>query len=125
MMTRSHNKHFIPLESNPEVFTDLIHSLGVSQTLHFEDVLTLDDPEFLPHPALALILVFPTNDAREQARASEGVEASGYGGAIEDNMVWFKQTIHNACGLYAIIHAISNGPAKNFTREYAFVTTHG
>lgn len=29
-MTRNRVKHYIPLESNPQVFTDLIKSLGVS-----------------------------------------------------------------------------------------------
>ena len=47
-------KHYIPLESDPEIFTSLIHDLGFSEAVAFEDVLTLDDPEliaFVPRPA--------------------------------------------------------------------------
>jgi ubiquitin carboxyl-terminal hydrolase L3 len=54
-----YRKHFIQLESNAQVFTELIHKLGVSISLKFEDVL----PElvaFLPQRTFALILVFPT-----------------------------------------------------------------
>lgn len=29
-------------------------------------------------------------------------------------MIWFKQTIGHACGLYALIHSVGNGPAKDF-----------
>jgi ubiquitin carboxyl-terminal hydrolase L3 len=58
-----HRKHFIPLDLSPQVFTELIHKFGVSDSLKFEDVLSLDNPgllAFLPRRAYALILVFPT-----------------------------------------------------------------
>ena len=111
-------KHFIPLESNPDVFTELIHKLGVSKSLCFQDVLSLDEPEllaFLPRPAHALVLVFPTSPAYLK-RHAEAVNKYGvYHGAGEgEDVVWFKQTINNACGLYAILHAINNGEARDF-----------
>jgi hypothetical protein len=109
---RTYRKHFIPLESNPDVFTELIHKLGVSETLCFQDVLSLDDDllEFLPRPAYALVLVFPSTEAYEKRmdEASETWSASGCG----EDVVFFKQTINNACGLYALLHAVCNGDAR-------------
>jgi len=29
-------------------------------------------------------------------------------------VIWYKQTIRNACGLIGLLHAVSNGSAKNF-----------
>jgi ubiquitin carboxyl-terminal hydrolase L3 len=104
-------KHFIPLESNPEVFTELVHKLGLPESLCFQDVLSLDDAEllaFIPRPAYALVLVFPTEDGFEKGFDEEKTKE----GPGPDDMVFFKQTINNACGLYAILHAACNGAAR-------------
>lgn len=107
-----HRKHFFPLESNPFIFSQLIHSLGVSQDLTFQDILSLDDPDLLPHPALALVLVFPTSSAYEDCKAKEEALRQEYAGSgKEEEIIWFKQTINNACGLYGALHAVSNIPA--------------
>ncbi|KAK7468360.1 ubiquitinyl hydrolase 1 [Stygiomarasmius scandens] len=112
-------KHYIPLESNPEVFTQLIHTLGVSSALEFTDVLSLDEPDLIammPRPVLALTLAFPApgehyyKKLEEQNRHMQTYTGSGDG----EDVIWYKQTIGNACGLYAILHSISNGPAREF-----------
>jgi ubiquitin carboxyl-terminal hydrolase L3 len=112
-----HRKHFIPLESNPVLFTELIHRLGVSEALSFHDVLSLEDDELLaliPRPALAFVLVFPaaepqhTNRVKDEEQMRADYEQSGDAEVV----VWYKQTIHNACGLYGILHAVSNGEAR-------------
>jgi hypothetical protein len=111
--------HFIPLESDPYIFTDLIRALGV-RTLEFQDVLSLDLPDListgslaLPAPIYALILIFPTTRAHEaelyeakRLARSAGTQYTGRG--PKEPVIWFEQTIHNACGLYAILHAVSN-----------------
>lgn len=111
---KSHRKCFIPLESNPDVFTELVHALGVS--LSFQDVLSLDDPDllsFIPRPAYALILVFPTTEEYDRRHADEDSRTSEYDGYGEDEeVVFFRQTIYNACGLYALLHAVCNGDAR-------------
>jgi ubiquitin carboxyl-terminal hydrolase L3 len=74
---QKHRKHTIPLESNPQDFTELIHKLGVSVTRKFEDVLSLDDPEllaFLPRGANALILVISTTLVYEDRLYSKTAE---------------------------------------------------
>jgi ubiquitin carboxyl-terminal hydrolase L3 len=123
-MAQPYRKHFIPLESNPSIFTSLIHKLGASPSLCFQDVLSLDDPEllgFLPRPVHALILVFPTTEAYEERVRSEesGVEAYSQSGDGEE-VVFFRQTINNACGLYAVLHAVCNGEARSGFGEYMF-----
>ncbi|KAF2455014.1 hypothetical protein BDY21DRAFT_387166 [Lineolata rhizophorae] len=124
MSVKRYRKHFIPLESNPDVFTDLIHKLGASPTLGFRDVLTLDEPELLPRPALALILIFPTLEAYEsQKEKEEALYEECAGSAREEEVVWFEQTINNACGLYAILHAVCNGDARNFIHTGSFLAT--
>jgi ubiquitin carboxyl-terminal hydrolase L3 len=111
MSTQFYRKHFIPLESNPEIFTSLIHTLGVSPCLEFQDVFSLDNADllaFLPRPAHALILVLPTTDAYETRVEKEDSLLTPY---ETGDVVFFKQTINNACGLYAVLHAVCNGSA--------------
>lgn len=118
MSAPHYQKHFTPLESNPAVFSQLIHSLGVSSRLTFQDIVSLDDPDSLPHPALAPILVFPTSTDYEISKANEEATCQEYKGSGEgENVLWFKQTINNACGLYGALHAVTNGPAKSFISQ--------
>jgi ubiquitin carboxyl-terminal hydrolase L3 len=120
-------KSFIPLESNPEVFNELISLLGAPSGLSFEDVYTLDEVDFLPHPALALIMIFPPDASYEaKARRDEAEfrreEYTGSGDG--EPVVWFRQTIYNACGLYAILHALSNGEARSMIRKLSSHTRY-
>jgi ubiquitin carboxyl-terminal hydrolase L3 len=114
--------HFIPLESNPEVFTELVHKLGLPDSLCFQDVLSLDDAEllaFVPRPAYALILVFPTTDAYRQKVEEAEAELEAYKGPKSNrDVVFFRQTINNACGLYAMLHAVCNGEAREKIRKH-------
>src|SRR4051812_36559568 len=95
---QTYRKHFIALESNPEVFTELCHKLGVDESLEFRDVLSLDDADVLghlPRPAYALILVFPTpidyekklKDEKSDDRTTDSAEA-------DDHILFFRQTIN-------------------------------
>jgi ubiquitin carboxyl-terminal hydrolase L3 len=122
---KTYRKHFIPLESNPEVFTELIHALGVSPTLSFQDVYSLDDPEllaFIPRPVYALVLVFPCGDEYEEKVAKEEAGLDPYDEAgEEEKVVYWKQTIHNACGLYALLHGICNGAARDRLSAYPYL----
>lgn len=113
---------FIPLEANPELMSSLLHKLGLSPALQMHDVYSLQDPEllaFIPRPALALLLVFPVSAAYESHRLAEDATASEYAGKGDgERVVWFKQTIRNACGLMGLLHATANGPARGFIGEY-------
>lgn len=108
----------ISLENNPEVMNSLVHKLGLSPTLAFHDVWSIDDPEmlsFVPRPASALLLVFPVSKNYEVFRMQEDANKANYEGKGEgEPVIWYKQTIRNACGLIGILHAVSNGGARNF-----------
>ncbi|KAI9926683.1 hypothetical protein ASPWEDRAFT_46276 [Aspergillus wentii DTO 134E9] len=112
------NKAFVPLENNPEVMTHLIHQLGLPPTIGFTDVFSIDEPDliaFVPRPSHALLLVFPVSPTYESSRVKEDSTLSEYtGSGPSEPVMWFKQTIRNACGLIGLLHAVSNGePRKN------------
>jgi hypothetical protein len=118
-------KHYLPLESNPTVFTQLISTLLGEPSLEFHDVFSIDEPGLLamiPRPVFALVLVFPTTKAYEEQIALEEASREEYTGFGDDeDVIWFKQTIHNACGLYAILHGVSNiysGGSRRFISEF-------
>ncbi|KAF4123015.1 ubiquitin carboxyl-terminal hydrolase L3 [Geosmithia morbida] len=112
---------FIPLEANPQLMTDLVHKLGLSPALQLHDVYSLTEPEllaFIPRPALALLLVFPVSAAYESHRMAEDSTATEYtGSGGSEPVVWWKQTIRNACGLMGLLHAVCNGSARNFIEK--------
>ncbi|KAL5612553.1 hypothetical protein BROUX41_004349 [Berkeleyomyces rouxiae] len=106
---------FVPLEANPELLTAMLHHLGMQKTLGVHDVWSLTDEEmlnFLPRPALALLLVFPVSAKYEEHRQAEDADKPLYNERGDDQVVWFPQTIRNACGLMGLLHAVSNGPAR-------------
>ncbi|KAK7739116.1 ubiquitinyl hydrolase 1 [Cytospora paraplurivora] len=76
-------------------------------------VLSLDDVDLLPHPAFALILIFPTTDTYERQRVIDDALQNEYEERDDEEILWFKQTINNACGLYSILHALSNSAARD------------
>lgn len=118
MPPRTYSKTFIPLESNPEIFTSLAHNLGASSSLKFTEVYSLDERPSNGE-VLAYILVFPTSEDYEDNREREGGKEGGRSGKEEgekegggEDVIWLRQTIHNACGLYALLHACCNGRAR-------------
>ncbi|KAE8447208.1 hypothetical protein EG329_011039 [Mollisiaceae sp. DMI_Dod_QoI] len=111
-------KAFVPLENNPEVMSSLVHTLGLSPTLSFHDVFSIEDPEllaFVPRPATALLLVFPVSKSYEAFRVQEDKDKKDYEGkGAGEPIIWYKQTIRNACGLIGILHAVSNGNSREY-----------
>ncbi|KAM4066887.1 ubiquitin carboxyl-terminal hydrolase, family 1 domain-containing protein [Hirsutella rhossiliensis] len=120
----SGKKTFIPLENNPDVFTSLVHDLGVSQQLGFYDVYSVEDAHVLslaPRPALALIFITPP-DMYRAVRADDGLvkpagDALTYDqSGSSEPVMWFRQTIGNACGLIALLHCVANGEAADLVK---------
>ena len=103
-----YKKSYIPLESDPEIFTGLMHDLGASSALQFTDIWSLEDDDlgFIPRPILALILILPPCPIYEDQRERQNVTAHDENGEL----AWMRQTINNACGLYGIIHSVCNIP---------------
>ena len=96
--------------------TSLVRELGLSPTLQWHDVFSLTEPsllEFLPRPAVALLVVFPVTETYEKFRREEDAPKEEYtGSGPGEEVVWFRQTIRNACGLIGLLHAITNGAAR-------------
>ena len=113
-------------ENNPEVMSSLVHKLGLSSDLAWHDVYSIDDPSllaFVPRPAHALLLVFPTSSAYEKARSEEDEPLSHYSGTgPEEEVLWFKQTIGNACGLMGLLHAACNGMTRDLIGTLSSLT---
>ncbi|KAI9740434.1 MAG: hypothetical protein M1834_005014 [Cirrosporium novae-zelandiae] len=110
-------KIWVPLENNPDVFSHLASKLGVSSNLDFYDVYSIDDPEllaFVPRPVYALLFTCPA-DVYYKAREKDDKTVPEYNEAGDkEPVVWFKQTIGNACGLIALLHGLCNGETKQY-----------
>lgn len=95
----------------------------MSKDVAFHDVFSIDDPDllsFVPRPAYALLLVFPVSDTYETFRAEEDGGKDEYQGfGPQEEVLWYKQTIGNACGLIGLLHGVSNGDAKSHIGEWS------
>jgi len=107
-------------ENNPDVITRLATKLGLSPGLQFYDIYSLDEPEMLAHvprPVLALLAIVPLTPAWDRDRKAEDAGKSDYAGfGPEEPVIWFKQTIGNACGSIGLLHSAINGPAADFVQ---------
>ncbi|CAD7944736.1 unnamed protein product [Amoebophrya sp. A120] len=97
-----------PLECNPEAFSELARKWGLRPECAFVDVLGLE-PELLamvPRPVHAVIVLFPTDCAElERFRREELPAHVDYDW---DEVFYMHQHIGNACGTWALGHALLN-----------------
>lgn len=94
----------IPLESNPEIFTQFAHKLGLTELLSFYDVYSITEPDLLlmlPRPIYAIILLFPITANYEKERLEQIVEN-------DESVKWFPQEVKNSCGFHALLHILAN-----------------
>jgi len=122
---------WIPLESNPEVMNSWSFNLGLSpQVNEFCDIYGLDPVllDMVPKPVKAIIMVFPLTEKLEELRRDEdGRIAKDGQHKLDPGVVFIKQTIPNACGTIALLHAFANAgveidpasPLENFFQEIA------
>ena len=111
-MTATQTK-WVPLEANPELFTSWCSAMGLDTSAYaFHDIYGTD-PDLLamvPQPVSAVLLLFPITPSMEKLRADENASASS---ASPDGILWFKQTIGNACGTIGLLHALANSSAAS------------
>ncbi|AET41010.1 ubiquitin-specific protease YUH1 Ecym_7162 [Eremothecium cymbalariae DBVPG len=106
-------KAVIPLESSPEIFTNFAHELGLKRQMAFDDIYSLTEPDlmaFLPRPMKSIILLFPVNEFFDATKKKEGENDDEPIDSPDGPVIWFKQIISNACGLYALLHSLANNP---------------
>uniref|UniRef100_A0A1I8G944 Ubiquitin carboxyl-terminal hydrolase n=1 Tax=Macrostomum lignano TaxID=282301 RepID=A0A1I8G944_9PLAT len=95
---------FFPLHFFKQVLNKYAHSLGLSTQWNFMDVFSLDKEllDMLPKPVACLLFIYPITDKSEAAPIGEKLPASTEG------VYFMKQTVSNACGTVALLHAIAN-----------------
>ncbi|KAL5116105.1 hypothetical protein ACEQ8H_006001 [Pleosporales sp. CAS-2024a] len=97
-------KHFTMLENNPEVMNHLSRAL---------DLLA-----FIPRPAYALLVIIPLTPTWHEMREAEDKDKAEYAGKGEDDaVIWFKQTIGNACGGIGLVHSLLNSEASQHIKS--------
>lgn len=108
---------WLPLESNPTIFTSFARRLGLHPDWSFVDVLGFDDEllQLVPRPVAAVILLFPTTEKIYAARAEEKKRllADIKGGDVSEVVrgayhVEQVASFGNACGTIACTHALTN-----------------
>jgi ubiquitin carboxyl-terminal hydrolase L3 len=94
-----------PLESNPEVFTEYLHNIGVPADWVVGEVFGLDEDclSFVPRPVIAVIATFENLKKGEEAK-----------GDAAETHYYMRQThkLDNACGVIACIHSVLNNLDK-------------
>lgn len=81
-----------------------------NEVIHFYFVIDFDIESLasVPRPAAAVIFLFPITDSYEAFREKEETHLKVLEQNISPNLVYFKQTISNACGMMALLHSIAN-----------------
>ncbi|MBW0485058.1 hypothetical protein O181_024773 [Austropuccinia psidii MF-1] len=112
---------WLPLESNPEVMNSWSAALGLStESASFADVYGLEEEllSMVPRPVYAVLMLFPISEEYEADRASERERVEKereklgpeFIKRMDENVVFIKQTINNACGTIGLLHALANNP---------------
>ena len=101
--------HWVPLESNPGVFTQYCQALGANQSVEFCDVYGLDEVmlAMVQQPVHAICLLIPSaanKKMKEKLLDKTLTSCDKY-----PNDLWYThQTVGNACGTVAMMHILSN-----------------
>lgn len=99
----SEEQSMIPLESDPDIFTELAISMGLSKNYKFYDVFSLNEEDimlYMPSKILGLIFLAPIRNDYIINQENEITE--------KQTVVWFKQNIKNGCGLFALLYILLN-----------------
>lgn len=62
----------------------------------------------LPQPVEAIIFLFPITEAYEKYKNEEEARLTKLEQSISPDIVFFKQTIENACGMIALLHSVAS-----------------
>ncbi|CAO3649474.1 unnamed protein product [Mucor hiemalis] len=69
------------------------------------------EPELLamiPQPVQAMIFLFPLTEAYEKFKDEEEAHLLKCEQSISPDVIFFKQTISNACGMMALLHSVAS-----------------
>jgi ubiquitin carboxyl-terminal hydrolase L3 len=107
-------KIWIPLESSPKLYTEYAEKLGFdTEQYRFYDVFSMEPDvwqNFIPSPILAVVLLYQVNKDKDMLYPDnvyylpkDDVSAQPF---------FLRQTIGNACGTVALLHALCNNEDK-------------
>ncbi|CAI9725439.1 ubiquitin carboxyl-terminal hydrolase-like [Octopus vulgaris] len=104
-MASDSKQFWIPLESNPEVLNKFSWNVGVPSSYKFLDVYDLDKEllDTIKKP-LAVMLLYPLTQKAIDNPIGKVEEKS--------ELYFIRQTIGNACGTIALVHALANNADK-------------
>ncbi|CAG8653663.1 8325_t:CDS:2 [Paraglomus occultum] len=115
---------WLPLESNPDVLNEYAHKLGLSRSWAYTDVFGLDQEllAMVPQPVASVLLLYPITANNEKYRKQQ---AQKEGQIISSDLIFYKQTISNACGTIGLLHSLANsldvsqvnGPLKSLIEK--------
>jgi len=97
-----------PLESNPDVFTAYLQSIGLPPTFSIGEVFGFDEEllAFIPQPVLGVIVCYERL-VEKSAQRDRGKEED------YDKVSFYmhqSKVLDNACGIIACLHAVYNSP---------------
>lgn len=122
---------WLPLESNPEVMNKCLRDLGVPEKWGFNDVISFD-PELyhmIPTPCRAILLLFPITPKYLEYLEEKEQQLRDIQEIVPD-LYYMKQTVSNACGTVAMIHALANNeehldlPADSLFKRFLDTTKY-
>ncbi|KAL7473627.1 hypothetical protein ACHAXS_014081 [Conticribra weissflogii] len=102
-----------PLESNPEVFTNYLRSIGLSHNFAIGEVFGFDEDllAFLPQPILGIIVCYERLIPKSEIRDEDKGATENY-----DKVTFYmhqSKELDNACGIIACLHAVFNSTATS------------
>ncbi|GAA5944490.1 ubiquitin carboxyl-terminal hydrolase [Sporobolomyces koalae] len=108
-------QRWLPLESNPQSFNAWSQSLGLNTDpatggYSFQDVYGLDADclGWVKQPVKAVLMLFPITPEYEHMRIKQDEKVLEDGVDGVEDIIYFKQTIGNACGTFALLHTLAN-----------------
>uniref|UniRef100_A0A0N4ZSP4 Ubiquitin carboxyl-terminal hydrolase n=1 Tax=Parastrongyloides trichosuri TaxID=131310 RepID=A0A0N4ZSP4_PARTI len=103
---------WLPLESNPENINSFLKKIGISNS-YVTDVFGFDESsiEFIPRPHLAVIACLPDYETWRKIMSEPYDKLASEGkNSYPDDIFFMHQKISNACGTFALFHALANSP---------------
>lgn len=98
-----------PLESNPDIMNPLMAKIGV-ESVECVDIISFDDDalQHLPKPQYAMILCLPDYKKVDELMAPIYEQLRSQCVTPPSNVFFMEQKIGNACGIFALFHALAN-----------------
>lgn len=114
------DKRWFPLESNPDVMAQYMKRLGWPiEQFTFTDIMSTEDwaLDMVPKPVQAVLFLFPISESHEANSEAEDAKIKADGQIVDQNLFYMRQTVGNACGTIALLHACCNAITKGISPE--------